>query len=94
MERRSHSYRNSRQISPYGSQSDVLRSDNVCLLPADEIRDQLSPKSRKRAKKLRLPPEQEFMRSSMARALTAKPGSNIPQSRVAGFFDKILLGKN
>ena len=92
-ERRSRSHRLSRQVSPNVSQHDVLRSDGVCVLPEDNIKDQLSPKSRRRARKLNLPPEQEWMRSCMARSLSAKPGSKPPQSRVAGFIDKILLGK-
>ena len=92
-ERRSRSHRESRLTSPYLSQEDALRSDGVCMIPGDESLLQLSPKSRKRAKKLNLPPEQEFMRTNMARALAARPGSNAPQSRVGGFIDKLLLGR-
>ena len=71
----------------------VVFSSGVCVLPRDDVKDQLTPKSRRRAKKLNLPPEQEYMRSSMARALTVKPGSSVPQSRVAGFLDKFLPTK-
>ena len=85
--------RDSRQVSPYMTQQDALRTDGVCVLPVDELREQLSPRSRRRARRLNLPPEQEFMRSSMARALAARPGASTPQSRVVGFLDKILLGK-
>ena len=90
LERRSRSQRGSRQVSPNQS---AFRTDNVCVLPEDNLKDLLSPRSRRRARRLNLPPEQEYMRSSMARALTAKPGSSVPQSRVAGFLDKILLLK-
>ena len=92
-ERRSRSHRSSRQVSPNITQYDAIRSDGVCVLPEDKVKDQLTPKSRRRARKLNLPPEQEWMRSSMARSLSTKPGSKPPQSRVAGFIDKILLGK-
>ena len=90
IERRGHSSRDSRQVSPYMTQEDALKSYGVCMLPHDDMSERLSPRSKKRARKLHLPPEQEYMRSSLARALSAKPGDAKPQSRVVGFLDKLM----
>ena len=56
-----------RQISPmlsqYGASS--IRSDRVYRLPVDQFHHQLSPRSKKKADRLKLPPEQEYMRSAI-----------------------------
>ena len=87
--------RMSRRLSPLLSRSDLsrMRTDRVLVLPEDNLTEQLSPKTKKRARRLHLPPEQEFMRSAMAKSLAPLPGSATPQSRISNFLDKVLLGK-
>ena len=85
----------SRQISPFMecSRSESVRSDRVYRLPVGSSVDQLSPKSRKKARMLHLPPQQEFMRANIAQTLAGRSGSSTPQARIAGFLDKVLLGR-
>ena len=84
-----------RQISPLMSQfgSSSIRSDRVYRLPVDQSEIELSPRSRDRARRLRLPPQQEYMRSAIARSLPPPPNSPTPQARVVGFLEKMILGK-
>ena len=83
-----------RQISPmlshYGASS--IRSDRVYRLPVDQFCHQLSPRSKKKADRLRLPPEQEYMRSAIGRSL-ASSSSSAPKSRMTNFMEKVILGK-
>ena len=83
----------SRNVSPLASCSSI-RTDQVCHLPRDESFHLLSPRSKTRARQLHLAPQQEYMRSAIARSL-APPSSNpTPQARVGQFLEKIFLGKN
>ena len=84
-----------RQISPIMSQfgSSSIRSDRVYRLPVDQSEIRLSPRTRDRARRLRLPPQQEFMRSAIARSLAPPPNSPTLQARVTGFLEKMFLGK-
>ena len=80
-----------RQVSPMLYQHGIssLRSDRVYRLPEDQFRDQLSPKSKKRADDLSLAPQQEFMRSAIARSL-ASSRSSVPTSKVIKVVKKVL----
>ena len=82
----------SRNVSPLTSCSSI-RTDQVCHLPEDDSFHLLSPRSKTRARQLHLAPQQEYMRSAIARSLA--PPSNIPppQARVGRFLEKIFLGK-
>ena len=84
-----------RQISPVLSQYDAssIRSDRVYRLPVDQFQHQLSPRSKKKADRLKLPPEQEFMRSAIGRSLASSSNSSAPQSRMVNFMEKIILRK-
>ena len=64
----------------------------VYRLPDDQFCHQLSPRSKKKADRLRLPPEQEYMRSAIGRSL-ASSSSSAPKSRMANFMEKVILGK-
>ena len=80
-----------RQVSPVLYQQGVssLRPNRVCRLPEDHFRDQLSPRSRRRADGLSLAPQQEFMRSALARSL-APSRPSAPASRVFKAVRKVL----
>ena len=80
-----------RQVSPtlYHHGISSLRSDRVYRLPEDQFRDQLSPKTKKRADDLSLAPQQEFMRSAIARSL-ASSRSSVPTSKVIKVVKKVL----
>ena len=84
-----------RQISPVTTQfgSSSFRSDRVYRLPEDQSIMQLSPPSRRRARRLRLPPQQEFMRLAIACSLAPSANSPTPQARLTGFLEKIFLGE-
>ena len=84
-----------RQISPLMSQfgSSSIRSDRVYRLPVDQSEIELSPRSRDRARRLRLPPQQEYMRSAIARSLAPPPNLPTPQAKVVGFLEKMILVK-
>ena len=84
-----------RQISPVMTQFGSLsfRSDRVYRLPEDQLVLRLSPRSRQRARRLRLPPQQEFMRSAIARSLAPSSNSPTPQARLTGFLEKVFLRK-
>ena len=84
-ERRGAARPRSRQISPWQS-DEQLRSGQVYSLPPSESLDSLSPLTRQRARRLALPPEQEFMRASLARALAPPP----PQKKLSEFLDKVF----
>ena len=60
-----------RQVSPvlYQQRVSDLRPNRVYRLPEDQFRSQLSPRSRRRADELSLAPQQEYMRSALARSL-------------------------
>ena len=64
----------------------------VYRLPDDKFRHQLGPRSKKKADRLSLPPEQEYMRSAIGRSL-ASSSSSAPKSRMANFMEKVILGK-
>ena len=64
-----------------------IRSDRVYRLPVDQSQSQLSPRSRRRASQLRLPPQQEYMRSAIARSLAPPSSSPTPQ------LERVILGK-
>ena len=72
-----------KQVSPMFYQQRVsdIRPNRVYRLPEDCFRDQLSPKSRKRADGFSLAPEQEYMRSALAKSLaparTASSGTGV-----------------
>ena len=70
----------------------AVRSDRVYRLPEDQFRDQLSPRSRKKADSLCLAPEQEYMRSAIGRSLASSKSSD-PASKVIKVVKKVLLGK-
>ena len=80
-----------RQVSPTLYQHGIssLRSDRVYRLPEDQFRDQLSPKTKKRADDLSLAPQQEFMRSAIARSLASSRPS-APASKVIKVVKKVL----
>ena len=72
-----------KQVSPVFYQQRVsdIRPNRVYRLPEDYFRSQLSPRSRRRADELSLAPQQEYMRSALARSLapvrTSAPGSGV-----------------
>ena len=80
-----------RQVSPvlYHHGVSSMSLNRVCRLPEDQFRDQLSPKSRRRADGLSLAPQQEFMRSALARSL-APSRPSAPASRVFKAVKKVL----
>ena len=80
-----------RQVSPMIYQHGIssLKSDRVYRLPEDQFRDQLSPKSRRRANDLSLAPQQEYMRSAIGRSL-ASSRSSVPASKVFKVVKKVL----
>ena len=59
-------------------------------LPESEDLASLTPRTRKRARKLNLPPQQEYMRSSLARALAPLP---MPRGRLDNILSRILQKK-
>ena len=82
------------QVSPLlYHQGMSVESDRVYRLPEDQFRNQLSPKTRRRADKLNLAPQQEFMRSAIAKSL-APPRTSAPSSRVFRAVKKVLGSKN
>ena len=82
------------QISPsMFYQGTSVQSNRVYRLPEDQFKDQLSPKTRKRADDLVLAPEQEFMRSAIAKSL-APPRTSAPSSKVFRAVKKVLGRKN
>ena len=93
-ERRGRHTSSQRQISPLLYQHSVssVRSDRVYQLPEDQFRDQLSPRSRKKADSLCLAPEQEYMRSAIGRSLASSKSSD-PASKVIKVVKKVLLGR-
>ena len=80
-----------RQVSPVVYQHGIssLRSDRVYRLPEDQFRDQLSPRSRRRADGLSLAPQQEYMRSALARSL-APSRPSVPTSKVFKAVRKVF----
>ena len=79
-----------RQVSPMLYHHGIsVRSDRVCRLPEDQFRNQLSPKTKKRADNLSLAPEQEFMRSAIAKSL-APSRTSAPGSKVIKAVKKVL----
>ena len=83
-----------RQVSPMLYHHGIsVRSDRVCRLPEDQFRDQLSPKTKRRADDLSLAPEQEFMRSAIAKSL-APPRTSAPGSKVIRAVKKVLGKRN
>ena len=90
-EERRERYTYERQDSPvlYHHKVNSMSLDRVCRLPEDQFRDQLSPKSRRRADGLSLAPQQEFMRSALARSL-APSRPSAPASRVFKAVKKVL----
>ena len=72
-ERRGRHNSSQRQISPMIYQHGIssVRPDRVYRLPEDQFRDQLSPKSRRRANNLSLAPQQENMRSAIGKSLAS-----------------------
>ena len=83
----------SRNVSPLASCSSI-RTDRVCHLPKDESFHLLSPNSKRRANQLHLAPEQEYMRSAIARSLAPSSRNPTPQARVGKFLENLFLGKN
>ena len=83
----------SRNVSPLASCSS-LRTDQVCHLPQDDSFHLLSPRSKNKANRLHLAPQQEFMRSAIARSLAPSSHNPTPQARVGKFLENIFLGKN
>ena len=83
----------SRNMSPLASCSSI-RTDQVCHLPKDDSFYLLSPRSKKKANQLHLAPQQEYMRSAIARSLAPLPHNPTPQARVGKFLENIFLGKN
>ena len=83
----------SRNVSPLASCSS-LRTDQVCHLPRDDSFHLLSPRSKDKANQLHLAPQQEFMRSAIARSLAPSSHNPTPQARVGKFLENIFLGKN
>ena len=83
----------SRNVSPLVSCSSI-RTDRVCHLPKDESFHLLSPNSKRRANQLHLAPEQEYMRSAIARSLAPSSRNPTPQARVGKFLENLFLGKN
>ena len=90
-ERRARHASMQRQISPVVYQHGIssLRSNRVYRLPEDQFRDQLSPRSRRRADELSLAPQQEYMRSALARSL-APSRPSAPTSKVFKAVRKVL----
>ncbi len=80
-----------RQVLPMIYQHGIssVRPDRVYRLPEDQFRDQLSPRSRRRANNLSLAPQQEYMRSAIGRSL-APSKSLDPASKVLNVFKKVL----
>ena len=83
-----------RQISPVVYQHGIssLRSNRVYRLPEDQFRDQLSPRSKRRADGLSLAPQQEYMRSALVRSL-APSRPPVPTSKVFKVVVRKVLGK-
>ena len=90
-ERRARHASMQRQISPvvYQHGFSSLESNRVYRLPEDQFRDQLSPRSRRRADELSLAPQQEYMRSALARSL-APSRPSAPTSKVFKAVRKVL----
>ena len=80
-----------RQVSPMIYQHGIssVRPDRVYRLPEDQFKDQLSPKSRRRANDLSLAPQQEYMRSAIGRSLASSRLSD-PASKVFKVVKKVL----
>ena len=80
-----------RQVSPMIYQHGIssLRPDRVYRLPEDQFKDQLSPKSRRRANDLSLAPQQEYMRSAIGRSLASSKSSD-PALKVFNVVKKVL----
>ena len=83
----------SRNVSLLASCSSI-RTDQVCHLPKDDSFHLLSPRSKKKANQLHLTPQQEYMRSAIARSLAPSSHNPTPQARVGKFLENIFLGKN
>ena len=83
----------SRNVSPMASCSSI-RTDQVCHLPRDDSFHLLSPRSKRKANQLHLAPEQEFMRSAIAKSLAPSSHNPTPQARVGKFLENLFLGKN
>ena len=66
-----------------------VRPDRVYRLPEDQFRDQLSPKSRRKADNLSLAPQQEYMRSAIGRSLASSRSSD-PASEMLNAVKKVL----
>ena len=82
----------SRNVSPLASCSSI-RTDLVCHLPEDHSLHLFSPWSRTRSRQLNLAPQQEYMRSAIAKSLIPPSDAPTPQARVGLFLEKLLLGK-
>ena len=93
VERGGSTWPRSRNVSPLASCSSI-RTDQVCHLPKDDSFHLLSPRSKKKANQLHLAPQQEYMRSAIARSLAPSSHNPTPQARVGQFLEKIFLGKN
>ena len=73
------------QISPFQSVDSLqLRSGQFYPPPVSESLDNLSPQTLKRAKCHCLPPQQEFVRTAVARALVPPA----PQKKLSDFLTK------
>ena len=78
------------QVSPsMYCQGMSLSRNRVYRLPEDQFKDQLSPETKKRADNLSLAPEQEFMRSAIAKSL-APPRTSAPGSKMFKAVKKVL----
>ena len=93
-ERRGRHNSSQRQISLMIYQHGIssVRPDRVYQLPEDQFRDQLSPRSRRKANSLSLAPEQEYMRSAIERSLASSKSSD-PTSKMINVVKKALLDK-
>ena len=80
-----------RQVSPMIYQHGIssVRPDRVYRLPEDQFRDQLSPKSRRKADNLSLAPQQEYMRSAIGRSLASSRSSD-PASKMLNAVKRVL----
>ena len=80
-----------KQVSPvlYQQRVSDIRPNRVYRLPEDYFRSQLSPRSRRRADELSLAPQQEYMRSALARSL-APSRSSASGSKVFKAVKKVL----
>ena len=88
------SYIHTLEVLPIASRPSMLdRMDVNCLRPGQvytlpetgQMSEQISPRTRKRGEKFHLPPQQEYMRLPLARALVKSP-----PSRRAGIRAKVL----